>query len=154
MNNNKPYQSSLIPYEDEIVALRQKMPSASYARIAEYLREKYQITVSCKTILNFVKARSKGYDPDRTIVYMHEKPYQLSDEVYELIKMGPGSEKKVDNEYKRKGTCSIFICTKPLTGWRYVEAFERRTKVDWQFSTAWRSHKTLAALPCRIVVMY
>ena len=68
---------------------------------------------------------------------MDEKPYQLLDEVREPIKMEPGSEKKVDSEYKREGTCSIFIFTEPLAGWRYVEAFERRTKVDWAQCVKW-----------------
>jgi hypothetical protein len=29
------------------------------------------------------------------------------------------------------GTCSISIFTEPLNGWRYCEAFLRRTKKDW-----------------------
>jgi hypothetical protein len=44
---------------------------------------------------------------------------------------------KVDSEYKREGTCSIFIFTEPLAGWRYVEAFEHRTKVDWAHRVQW-----------------
>jgi hypothetical protein len=44
---------------------------------------------------------------------------------------------KVDSEYKREGTCSIFIFTEPLAGWRYAEAFEHRTKVDWAHRVKW-----------------
>ena len=80
---------------------------------------------------------SRAYDPDRPVVCMDEKPYQLLDEVREPIKMEPGSEKKVDSEYKREGACSIFIFTEPLAGWRYVEAFERRTKIDWAHRVKW-----------------
>jgi hypothetical protein len=44
---------------------------------------------------------------------------------------------KVDSEYQREGTCSIFIFTEPLAGWRYVEALERRTKIDWAHCVKW-----------------
>ena len=37
-----------------------------------------------------------------------------------------------DNEYVRNGTCSIFLFTEPLVGWRYTEAKEQRTRIDWQ----------------------
>ena len=51
--------------------------------------------------------------------------------------MKPGKVKKIDNEYEREGTCSIFIFTEPLAGWRYAEAFERRTKKDWAHRVKW-----------------
>ena len=68
---------------------------------------------------------------------MDEKPYQLLGEVREPIPAEPGKVKRVDNEYKREGTCSIFIYTEPLAGWRYAEAFKRRTKVDWAHTVKW-----------------
>ncbi|WP_337932659.1 transposase [Hallella sp.] len=36
-----------------------------------------------------------------------------------------------DSEYIRNGTCSIFLFTEPLAGFRYVTALEHRTKVNW-----------------------
>lgn len=36
-----------------------------------------------------------------------------------------------DGEYVRCGTCSIFMFTEPLTGWRRAEALPRRTRSDW-----------------------
>jgi len=80
---------------------------------------------------------SRPYDPARPMLCMDEKPYQLLDEVREPIPMEPGSVEKVDSEYKREGTCSIFIFTEPLAGWRYVEAFEHRTKKDWALCVKW-----------------
>jgi hypothetical protein len=56
----KPFQSVLIPYEDEIFDLRHRRPPYSYARIAKILREKYQLIVYRQTIFKFVKARSRG----------------------------------------------------------------------------------------------
>ena len=80
---------------------------------------------------------SRPYNPARPVVCMDEKPYQLLSDVREPIPMELGKVAKVDSEYKREGTCSIFIFTEPLADWRYVQAFERRTKVDWAQRVKW-----------------
>jgi hypothetical protein len=80
---------------------------------------------------------SRPYDPARPVICMDEKPYQLLGEVREPIPMESGKVEKVDSEYKREGTCSIFIFTEPLAGWRYAEAFEHRTKADWAHRVKW-----------------
>ena len=36
-----------------------------------------------------------------------------------------------NSEYVRNGTCSIYLFTEPLAGFRYVTALEHRTKIDW-----------------------
>jgi hypothetical protein len=51
--------------------------------------------------------------------------------------MEPGKPKREDFEYSRNGTCSIFIFTEPLDGWRHSEAFPRRTKIDWAHRIRW-----------------
>jgi hypothetical protein len=56
----KPFQSVLIPYEEEIFNLRHRRPPYSYARIAKILNEKYQLSVYRQTIFKFVKVRSRG----------------------------------------------------------------------------------------------
>jgi hypothetical protein len=73
----------------------------------------------------------EAYDPKRPVLCMDERPCQLLDDVVAPIPMEPGKPKKVDYEYKRKGTCCVFIVCEPLTGWRYLEIRERRTKVDY-----------------------
>ena len=45
--------------------------------------------------------------------------------------MKPGSDKKLDSEYVRNGTCSIFAMIEPLGGWHRVSVREHRTAVDW-----------------------
>jgi hypothetical protein len=80
---------------------------------------------------------SRPYNPAKPVVCMDEKPYQLLSEVREPIPAKPGRVEKADSEYKREGTCSIFIFTEPLAGWRYAEAFERRTKTDWAQRVKW-----------------
>ena len=80
---------------------------------------------------------SRPYDPAKPVVCMDEKPFQLLDEVRDPFPAKPGKVKKVDNEYKREGTCSIFIFTEPLVGWRYADASPRRTKKDWAKRIKW-----------------
>ena len=71
------------------------------------------------------------YDPEIPLICMDEQPVQLLSEYIKPIDMKPGSPKKEDFQYVRNGTCSIFLFTEPLAGWRHVSAEERRTKLDW-----------------------
>ena len=71
------------------------------------------------------------YDPQRPVVCMDEKPYQLLGEARESWAMRPGNNKKVDSEYVRNGTCSIFAFVEPLGGCHHVSVREHRTSVDW-----------------------
>lgn len=80
---------------------------------------------------DILEVYTRPYDESIPVVCMDEKPYQLLDEQRNPIPMKPGQVKKIDNEYVRNGTCSIFIFTEPLRGWRYTYASERRTKKDW-----------------------
>ena len=80
---------------------------------------------------------ARPYDPERPVVCMDEKPYQKLNNVRDPFPGRPGSIEKVDSEYKREGTCSIFIYTEPLAGWRHTEALERRTKIDWARMIKW-----------------
>jgi len=58
--SGKPYQSCLIPHENEIIALRQRRPPMPYAQIAELLFGKYQLHVCRETIFKFLRVRSRG----------------------------------------------------------------------------------------------
>jgi len=80
---------------------------------------------------------ARPYDAKRPVVNMDEKPYQLLDDVREPLPIRPGSTEKVDYEYVRNGTCSIFIFGEALVGWRHAEALPRRTKVDWARRIKW-----------------
>ena len=44
--------------------------------------------------------------------------------------------KRVDYEYERAGTATIFMFAEPLAGWREVAVRERKTKVDWAIEMA------------------
>ncbi len=71
------------------------------------------------------------FDEDCPVICMDEKPYQLLDEAMNPIPMKPRKPERQDSEYIRKGTCSIFIFTEPLAGWRHTSVRERRTRIDW-----------------------
>jgi len=71
------------------------------------------------------------YDENIPLICMDEKPYQLLDEELKPLPMKQGRLKRIDYEYIRNGTCSIFVFTEPLAGWRKTSVRERRTKIDW-----------------------
>lgn len=71
------------------------------------------------------------YDPNRPLVCMDEQPVQLLLETKVPLPATKEHGLRVDYEYERNGTASIFMFTEPLTGFRQVTARERRTKEDW-----------------------
>ena len=73
------------------------------------------------------------FDLQYPVICMDEKPFQLTDEKRTPIPMKPLKPERRDSEYIRKGTCSIFVFTEPLAGWRHLSVRERRTKVDWAY---------------------
>jgi len=71
------------------------------------------------------------YDPKRPVLCMDEQPVQLIKEARKPIAATRDHAKRVDYEYERAGTTSIFMFSEPLSGWRRATARDRRTKVDW-----------------------
>jgi len=74
---------------------------------------------------------ARTYDPARPVVCMDEKPFQFLGQVRDPLPARPGRDACEDSEYVRCGTCSIFVFTEPLRGWRRVHALAQRTKIDW-----------------------
>ena len=70
-------------------------------------------------------------DPEVPVVCMDEKPYQLLGHAREPIPAAPGGDTKIDSEYVRCGTCSIFVWVEPLAGRRRVAARSQRTRIDF-----------------------
>ena len=73
----------------------------------------------------------RPYDPDYPVVCMDEQPVQLLKETRVSIKATKTHGKRVDYEYERNGTASIFMFAEPLAGYRQATARPQRTKVDW-----------------------
>ena len=74
---------------------------------------------------------ARPYDPRYPVVCMDEQPIQLLKETRIPIPGTKTHPRRVDYEYERAGTASIFMFCEPLAGWRRVTVRERRTKVDW-----------------------
>ncbi len=74
---------------------------------------------------------ARPYDPRYPVLCMDEQPIQLLKETRLPIAGTPQHPRRVDYEYERAGTASIFMFCEPLAGWRHVSVRERRTKVDW-----------------------
>jgi len=86
---------------------------------------------------NVLDLYQQPYNEDCPWIAMDEKPFQLLGEVNEPIPAQPGKPDRVDCEYVRSGTCSIFVFSEPLTGFRHVTVRERRTRVGWAHEVAY-----------------
>jgi len=73
------------------------------------------------------------YDPSQPMVCMDEKSKQLLEDSRQPIKAKPGKYEKYDYEYKRKGTCNIFVAVVPKAGIRIVKVTDTRTKEDFAY---------------------
>ena len=73
----------------------------------------------------------RPYDPAHPVVCMDETPRQLIAETRTPVSMGPGRAARHDCEYRRCGTCNVFMATEPLAGRRMTRVTERRTRIDW-----------------------
>lgn len=74
---------------------------------------------------------AKPYNQDCPVICMDEQPVQLLRETRTPIPATAKHGRRVDYEYERAGTASIFMFTEPLAGWREVSVRPRRTKADW-----------------------
>ena len=78
----------------------------------------------------------KPYNPEIPVLCMDEQPVQLIKETRTPIEPTRHHAKRVDYEYERAGTATIFMFTEPLSGWREVAVRERKTKIDWAIQMA------------------
>ena len=74
---------------------------------------------------------AQPYDSKHPVLCMDEQPIQLLKETRVPIPATKEHPRRVDYEYERAGTASIFMFCEPLSGWRQVTVRERRTKIDW-----------------------
>lgn len=77
----------------------------------------------------------RPFDPEYPVICMDEMPRQLIGEVVTPLPAAPGQQERHDYEYKRNGTCAVFIANEPLRGWRMVKVCNQRTKKDWAMFT-------------------
>lgn len=73
----------------------------------------------------------RPYDPCRPVLCMDEQPVQLIRETRKPIAATLNHPQRVDYEYERNGTASIFLFAEPLSGYRQATARPHRRKTDW-----------------------
>lgn len=73
----------------------------------------------------------KPYDPAEPRICLDEQPYQLLDDVRPPERSAPGKIAKQDYEYRRCGTCSVFVAVEPTAGKRFVQARKHRKRADF-----------------------
>jgi hypothetical protein len=80
---------------------------------------------------NVLETYARPYDPARPVICMDEQPVQLVKETRQPIPCTKEHARRVDYEYERNGTASIFMFCEPLAAWRQATARPQRTKPDW-----------------------
>lgn len=85
---------------------------------------------------NVLEIYAKPYDPQHPVVCMDEQPVQLIGETRVAIPGTKTHAKRVDYEYERRGTASIFMFAEPLSAFRQATARPQRTKSDWAWEVA------------------
>jgi DDE superfamily endonuclease len=74
---------------------------------------------------------AEAYDSHYPVVCFDEKLYQLVSEVRQPLPAASGRPVRYDYEYRREGTCNLFLFFQPLHGWRHIKVTERRTARDF-----------------------
>ncbi len=70
-------------------------------------------------------------NPRRPVICLDETSKQLVGETRTPIPAAPGRPKRIDYEYRRRGTTNVFMMFEPLSGRRYVKVTDRRARVDF-----------------------
>ena len=73
------------------------------------------------------------YNSSHPLVCMDEKSKQLLEDSRQPIKAKPGKLEKYDYEYRRKGTCNVFLAVAPKAGIRIAKVTDTRTKEDFAY---------------------
>lgn len=87
-----------------------------------------EFVASMERVLDVYK---RPLDARRPVVCMDETPRQLIGQTREPIAAAPGQPEREDYEYRRLGTCNVFMACEPLAGTRMTQVTELRTKRDW-----------------------
>lgn len=74
---------------------------------------------------------AEPYQSEYPVICFDETPYQLVSETRKPLPLQPGKPTRYDYEYRREGTCNMFMFLEPLAGWRHVKVTDQRTKQDF-----------------------
>jgi hypothetical protein len=79
----------------------------------------------------------KPYNPELPVVCFDEKSKQLLEDSRLAIPMSAGHVKKYDYEYRRNGTCNIFVAVEPKAGNHFIKVTDQRTRKDFAIFMKW-----------------
>jgi transposase len=71
------------------------------------------------------------YDPKRPQVCLDEISKALRSTPRGQLSLQPGQPRREDYEYRRHGTCALFLAVEPLSGFRQVWVRAQRTNLDF-----------------------
>ena len=71
------------------------------------------------------------YNAQEPLVCFDERPCVLIEDTLIPLPMKSNQPQREHYGYKRNGTCSLLVAFEPLTGKRWVQVFEKRTKVEY-----------------------
>jgi hypothetical protein len=80
---------------------------------------------------------AEPYDPKRPKVCFDETPKQLIAETRTPVAARPGRPERHDYEYRRNGSCNVFLHFEPEVGWRHLALTDTRTKLDFAHQMKW-----------------
>ena len=80
---------------------------------------------------NILDLYEKPYDSEEPMICIDEKSVQLLEDIYKPIPAKPGKIKKVDAEYKRRGTANIFAAIEPKFGRHFTYVTENRKSKEF-----------------------
>lgn len=93
---------------------------------------------------DILEVHSRSYDERFPVVCMDEKPVQFFADFRRGYRSKKNGVQYDDYQYIRNGTACIFMFTEPLSGWRYADAQEKRTRQDWAKEIDWLLTKQYA----------
>ena len=73
----------------------------------------------------------RPYDPLRPVICYDERPCLLIGDKIVPLPIEPGKPKRLDYHYERHGVANLLIAFEPLTGRRYVQITDQRTKKEY-----------------------
>jgi transposase len=80
---------------------------------------------------DILQVYQRPYDPLRPVICYDERPCQLIGDTILPLPISAGKPKRVDHHYERNGVANLLIAVEPLTGRRYVQITDRRTKREY-----------------------
>lgn len=109
-----PQKNRLQPWRTERFCIPEKDRARFVARMEEVL-DVYQAT----------------HDKKHPLICMDEAAKEVQSDGVAPLPMTPGSPRREDHHYERKGVQAVFGFIDPIRGWRRVTARDHRTRVDW-----------------------